>query len=97
MIPLSRDLGIPIDHSIDRDNIKAVVDALKGYNGDGSILVCWEHHALTKIMKNLGVEGHYTYPKERFDVIWTVRYPYKELHSWKSQGIDRLDEKHRDP
>ena len=97
VFPLSAHLGIPVDTSVDRDDIHGIVAAAKAYRGNGNVLICWEHKAIEKIVEKLGVEGALRYPKNRFDVIWTVKAPYRQLHSWKSEQIERLDEQHEDP
>lgn len=48
-------------------------------------------------MKKMKVEGYFKWPKRRFDCIWTVRAPYKQLHSWTSELIEGLDDKFVDP
>lgn len=97
VFPLSLELGIPVDTSIGRDDIKGIAEAVKAYKGPGNVVICWENNAMNKIMEKLGVDGQFVYPKKRFDVIWTVKAPYKQLHSWTSEQIECLDEIHKDP
>jgi hypothetical protein len=86
--PLAESLGLEVDVSMDRDDIEAAVAAAKSFTGDGNVLICWEHHRLTAIVKALGVKGYsekcewtgeIAYPKQRFDLIWVVPPPYDEI------------------
>lgn len=43
--------------------MKDVVDA---YDGSGNILICWEHDALTDIVKELGDDNAPDYPDDRY-------------------------------
>lgn len=63
--PLAKDLGLEVDTSCDRDDADCVKTAVEGYKGDGNILVCWEHDALTDLAKALGDENAETYPGHR--------------------------------
>jgi hypothetical protein len=47
--------------------------------------VCWEHGQLAKIAEALGVKGQVEYPGDRFDLIWKVEKPYKEIESPTSE------------
>jgi hypothetical protein len=53
--PLAGSIGIQINTSIDRDDAKEVAHVAKKYDGPGNVLICWEHHALAKIVKEIGV------------------------------------------
>lgn len=50
MQPLATDLNITVDISCDRDDPDCVAEVVNGYEGNGNILICWEHHALTDIV-----------------------------------------------
>ena len=63
--PLADQLGLKVDTSCDRDDPKCVKKAVKNYKGDGNILICWEHNALTDIAKKLGDDNAPTYPDDR--------------------------------
>lgn len=52
--PLADSLGLTVDTSCDRDDPECVKDVVTGYSGSGNILICWEHDALTDIVKELG-------------------------------------------
>jgi hypothetical protein len=91
-LPLSRELGIPIDSSVSRDDAHGAAKAAKAYHGSGNILICWEHGELAKIAEALGVKGKVEYPSDRFDLIWTVLTPYTEIASVTSENIPGLDD-----
>ncbi|KAJ5646276.1 hypothetical protein N7490_002648 [Penicillium lividum] len=89
--PLARDLGMKVDISCNRDDARCVKKAIAKYNGDGNILVCWEHHRMTDLVEELGYEDAPLYPDNRFDLIWTDPYPYTkitEITSEKCIGLD---------
>jgi len=55
VLPLSQSLGLEVDTSIGRDDVKHVAKAAKKYDGPGNVLICWEHGELVKIAEALGV------------------------------------------
>lgn len=63
--PLADDLGLTVDTSCDRDDPKCVKKAVENYKGDGNILICWQHEALTDIVKKLGADDAPEYPSDR--------------------------------
>ncbi|KAL8286174.1 hypothetical protein RQP46_004662 [Phenoliferia psychrophenolica] len=74
--PLANDLSLDVDISCDRDDPDCVRDAVQKYSGSGAVqntLICWEHDALTDILKSLGVDNAPDYPGESYDIIWTVK------------------------
>lgn len=54
--PLAQDLGLTPDTSCDKTDEDCVADLVDGYNGDGNILICWEHSELTDIVHALGAK-----------------------------------------
>ena len=60
--PLAHDLGLKVDTSCARDDAKCVAKVVKNYKGPGNILICWEHGALTDIVKSLGDKKAPEYP-----------------------------------
>lgn len=62
--PLAEDLGLVVDTSCDRDDARCVRDVVERYDGVGNILICWEHDALTGIVKTLGNDDAPTYPSD---------------------------------
>lgn len=98
--PLSKALGITIDSKVQRDDVKGAAKAAEAYQGPGNVLVCWEHGELAKIADSMGVTGYAAgtgwtgsvkYPGDRFDLIWTVKSPYKTIDSVTSEGVEGLD------
>lgn len=89
---MAEDLGIKVDKSIARDDVKAAAEAAKAYSGPGNVLVCWEHGELAKIADKLGVKEKVVYPSDRFDVIWAVKEPYDVLQWVGSEGVPGLDD-----
>ena len=63
--PLAQSLGLTVDTSCDRDDPKCVKKAVNNYDGDGNILICWEHDGLTDIAQKLGDDDAPTYPDGR--------------------------------
>ncbi|KAJ5925347.1 hypothetical protein N7454_007986 [Penicillium verhagenii] len=63
--PLARDLGIKVDLSCNRDDARCVKETIANYDGDGNILICWEHHRLTDLVEELGYEDAPLYPSDR--------------------------------
>jgi PHP family Zn ribbon phosphoesterase len=62
--PLAEELGLTVDTSCDKTDEKCVKDAVEAYDGDGNILICWEHDELTKIAEKLGVDDAPDYPDD---------------------------------
>ncbi|KAL4809857.1 hypothetical protein BDV18DRAFT_156237 [Aspergillus unguis] len=93
VLPLSQDLGLEVDTSCDRDDPECVKDAVDAYDGDGNVLICWEHDALTDIVEELGVDKDDApeYPDDSFDIIWTLPSPYDEVTSETSEECPGLD------
>ncbi|KAI9902264.1 hypothetical protein N3K66_004081 [Trichothecium roseum] len=90
VLPLSGDLGLDVDLSCDRDDPKCVKDAVEDYDGDGNILICWEHDALTDISEKLGGDPG-DYPSDSYDIIWTQPSPYDEVDTSGSEQCPGLD------
>lgn len=63
--PVATDLGLTVDISCDRDDPECVKDAVAAHSGNGgNILICWEHDALTDIVKELGDDDAPEYPDD---------------------------------
>ncbi|OCL01205.1 hypothetical protein AOQ84DRAFT_393826 [Glonium stellatum] len=90
--PLSSDLGLTVDISCDRDDPGCVKDVVDGYQGNGNILICWEHDALHDIVKKLGDSDAPDYPDDSFNLIWTDPYPYSQIASTTSEDCPGLDD-----
>ncbi|GMG08848.1 unnamed protein product [Aspergillus oryzae] len=91
VLPLAEDLGLTVDTSCDRDDPKCVKKAVEKYKGDGNILICWQHEALTDIVKKLGAKDAPEYPNDRFDLIWTDPSPYTKITETTSEQCPGLD------
>uniref|UniRef100_A0A8H7N8B8 Phosphoglycerate mutase family protein n=1 Tax=Bionectria ochroleuca TaxID=29856 RepID=A0A8H7N8B8_BIOOC len=89
--PVASDLGLEVDTSCDRDDSKCVKKLIKNYDGDGNILLCWQHGQMNNILEALGAEDIENYPEDRYDVIWTVPSPYDEITAETSENCPGLD------
>ncbi|CAJ2512067.1 Uu.00g076920.m01.CDS01 [Anthostomella pinea] len=92
--PLADDLGLTVDVSCDRDDEACVADVVDDYDGDGNILICWEHHQLSKLAEELGADDVDDYPDDSYDLIWTAPYDYSEIVSITSENCPALDDLH---
>ncbi|PMB64531.1 hypothetical protein BM221_009370 [Beauveria bassiana] len=84
--PLAADLGLSVDTHCDRDDPKCVKKAVQNYNGDGNILICWEHKALTDLAEKLGADNVEDYPSDHFDLIWVDEYPYSKINDIQTEN-----------
>lgn len=92
--PLANDLGLPVDTSCDRDDSdcvrRVVVDQYEQQGGN--ILICWEHKKLVDIVHALGDAHAPAYPHDRFDLIYSLSYPYNhgkvDITSERCPGLD---------
>ncbi|RWA04791.1 hypothetical protein EKO27_g10316 [Xylaria grammica] len=89
--PLADDLGLTVDTSCDRDDEKCVKDAVDDYDGDGNILICWEHSQLNNLSEELGAMDVDNYPDDSYDLIWTQPYDYNEITAVTSESCPGLD------
>ncbi|KAJ5622637.1 hypothetical protein N7528_005869 [Penicillium herquei] len=89
--PLAEDLGIKVDISCKRDDSECVKDTIDDYEGEGNILICWEHHRMTDLVEELGYEDAPEYPDDRYDLIWTDPYPYTDITEIVSEKCPGLD------
>ncbi|CAI7597602.1 unnamed protein product [Penicillium bialowiezense] len=89
--PLAEDLGLTVDTSCDRDDPSCVKDVVDGYSGNGNILICWEHDALTDIVKELGDKDAPSYPDDSYNIIWTDPSPYSKITEETSENCAGLD------
>ena len=66
--PLAQSLapGVQVNEEIDSDDAQGVADAVQSYQGNGNILICWEHGNLTKIAQAIGVQDAPEYPDNRY-------------------------------
>ncbi|KAJ5207513.1 hypothetical protein N7491_001858 [Penicillium cf. griseofulvum] len=89
--PLAEDLGLKVDIDCDRDDPKCVKKFIENYDGEGNILICWEHDTITDILETLGVQDAPHYPDDRFDLIWTVPSPWDKITEETSEHCPGLD------
>ncbi|KAI0161219.1 putative phosphoglycerate mutase family protein [Xylariaceae sp. FL1272] len=89
--PLAGDLGLTVDTSCDRDDEKCVKDAVKDYDGEGNVLICWEHKQLNNLAEELGADDVDGYPDDSYDLIWTQPYDYSEITDVTSESCPGLD------
>jgi len=97
VLPLANALGLDIDTSVDRNDSQGVAEKVRNYNGQGNILICWEHGQLQDIMQAIGISDAPAYPGTRFDLIFTVPPPWTEVASVTSENIQGLDDGHQNP
>ncbi|KAH8111403.1 putative phosphoglycerate mutase family protein [Phellopilus nigrolimitatus] len=73
--PLAKELGLTVDTSCDRDDSDCVATAVAAFAASSSanVLICWEHKALRDVAQALGVADAPKYPKDSFNIIWTVQ------------------------
>ncbi|ATZ50553.1 hypothetical protein BCIN_06g00500 [Botrytis cinerea B05.10] len=90
--PLATDLGITVDISCDRDDTDCVANTINGYEGEGNILISWQHGALTDIAKALGDENAPKWKKHSYDTIWTLPEPYTDITEMTSENCPGLDD-----
>ncbi len=73
--PTARALGLPLDTRFTRDEIAAVARALlTDARADGkTVLVCWEHDAIPRIVKALGyAKCPAEWPGKSYDRLWIL-------------------------
>jgi hypothetical protein len=88
--PLADELGLIVDTDCERDDVEGFVAKIKSYEGEGNVLVCWEHRRLTDLAAALGVHDPPLYPAGSFDIIWTCEEPYHTISESKQlcPGVD---------
>ncbi|KAJ5218963.1 uncharacterized protein N7498_001062 [Penicillium cinerascens] len=91
VLPLAHDLGLQIDDHCTRKDPECVADAIRSYDGTGNILISWRHSNMDEIQELLGSENPVDYPINRFDLIWTMPYPYNEITDIYSEECPGLD------
>ncbi|KAJ6102965.1 hypothetical protein N7486_005392 [Penicillium sp. IBT 16267x] len=98
--PLAKDLGVPFNTDIGRDDAAGVARTVEDYGGTGNILICWEHHHLSDIAKAIGIikfapssgwSGKVQCPGSRFDLVWVAPAPYDEITQVLSEDTPGLD------
>ena len=87
--PLARSLGLEVDVSLEREDVKDVAEKVKGER-KGDILVCWEHKRLHDIAQAHGVKDPPQYDGERYDLLWILEQPYDKVRveTYNIEGHD---------
>ncbi|KAF9892749.1 hypothetical protein FE257_001151 [Aspergillus nanangensis] len=89
--PLAKDLGLPVDTSCRRNHARCVARRIRNYRGSGNILVSWRHSKIKDILKDLKNHKPPEYPGDRFDLIWTLPYPFDNITDIRSEACPELD------
>ncbi|KAJ5548360.1 phosphoglycerate mutase family protein [Penicillium frequentans] len=89
--PLAEELGLTVDTSCGKTDYSCVKDVVDAYDGDGNILICWEHDALTNIVEELGDDDAPDYPDDSYNIIWTDPSPYTSITAETSEDCPGLD------
>jgi hypothetical protein len=91
--PLSKAIGVSIEQSCEGDDIHCVRDKIK--EGNGPILISWEHKRLSKIIKSFLDVDPPKYPKNRYDLVWVLdtekrEYKVMEQHCSKEHKMNLI-------
>lgn len=88
-LPLAESLGLQIETRCDYDDPKCAAAEARRYNGEGNILIAWEHGMLRHVSEALGADAPH-YSGEHFDLIYNQPYPYDrvEVTSENCPGLD---------
>ena len=70
IIPFAVKYNLKINTKYEVKDEKQIADAIRKQTG--TVLLVWEHKAITKIVKELGVEGKMDWDDSDFDSIWIV-------------------------
>ncbi|OOQ82382.1 phosphoglycerate mutase family protein [Penicillium brasilianum] len=85
VLPLANDLGLEVDAHCSRKDTQCVADTIQSYDGPGNILISWRHKNMGQIQEHLGSHDPLEYPEDRFDLIWTIPFPYEEVTDIESE------------
>ncbi|THC98333.1 hypothetical protein EYZ11_002194 [Aspergillus tanneri] len=91
VLPLATDLKLSVDTSCKRNRVHCVGKKVRNYEGSGNILISWRHGKMKQIVKDLGYEDPPEYPEDRYDLIWTLPFPYDNITDIRSEGCPDLD------
>ncbi|KAH1497074.1 hypothetical protein LV164_000555 [Aspergillus fumigatus] len=91
ILPLAIDLGLAVDLSCKRNQVKCVANLVDKFQGPGNILISWRHGKMKEIVEELGSDHVPEYPEDRFDLIWTLPFPYDNITDVRSEGCPGLD------
>ncbi|EAW08073.1 putative phosphoglycerate mutase family protein [Aspergillus clavatus NRRL 1] len=65
VLPLAIDLGLPVDLSCKRNQVRCVAGLVRDFDGPGNILISWRHGRIQEIVEELGADDAPEYPDER--------------------------------
>lgn len=91
VLPLATDLGLTVDTSCKRNQVHCVAEKINDYDGPGNILIAWRHGKMKQLVQALGYDDPPEYPEDRFDLAWTIPFPYgniTEIWSEQCPGLD---------
>ncbi|RAK98425.1 putative 60S ribosome biogenesis protein Rrp14 [Aspergillus ibericus CBS 121593] len=91
VFPVATDLSLPVDTSCKRNRVECVAQRIREFKGTGNILISWRHSKMREIVQALGYDDPPEYPDERFDLIWTIPYPYDNITDIRSERCPGLD------
>jgi hypothetical protein len=65
VLPLAIDLGLAVDLSCKRNQVRCVAKLVRNFQGQGNILVSWRHGKMKEIVEELGSDHALEYPEDR--------------------------------
>jgi hypothetical protein len=80
--PLSKALGITIDHRFNDQQFKKLATTILhgSRHAGGHVLVCWHRETMTELAAALGVANPPQWPGNQYDHVWRIRYgPNKKV------------------
>ncbi|TPR01635.1 Major Facilitator Superfamily protein [Aspergillus niger] len=93
VLPVAKDLDLPVDTSCKRNHVKCVAKRIREFKGTGNILISWRHGKMREIVQELGYEDPPEYPEDRFDLIWTIPFPYNNITDIQSEEWSNINPK----
>ncbi|GKZ20686.1 hypothetical protein AbraIFM66951_005414 [Aspergillus brasiliensis] len=91
VLPVATDLDLSVDTSCKRNHVNCVAKRIRKFKGTGNILISWRHGKMREIVQALGYEDPPDYPEDRFDLIWTIPFPYNNITDIQSEECPELD------
>ncbi|OOF97037.1 hypothetical protein ASPCADRAFT_205833 [Aspergillus carbonarius ITEM 5010] len=91
VLPVATDLSLLVDTSCKRNRVECVAQRIRDFKGTGNILISWRHSRMREIVQALGYDDPPEYPDERFDLIWTIPFPYDNITDIRSERCPGLD------
>ncbi|GAA6033799.1 hypothetical protein JCM8097_000347 [Rhodosporidiobolus ruineniae] len=76
VVPLAEDCGLEIDHECYKYDAECAAGKVKRYleeGGKGDVVLSWKASTIGPIARLLGVEDPPHYPRNRYDIIWTIQ------------------------